>query len=292
MTKAIPQEILNQIEVLQQAEITEYVVYMNIARRTKDQANKNLLEKIALEEKKHHDIWAEYTQKTMKPQMAKVRWFGLLSRILGFTFTLKIMERGEDKAKDSYQVISDFVPVATQIALEEDEHDHQLINMLDEERHQYVGSMVLGLSDALVELTGTLAGLTFAFANSTAIVLSGLITGIAASLSMASSEYLSAKAEKKGNAFKSALYTGTAYIITVGLMILPYLLIPNLYLALGVLLAIVVSIIFFFNFYISIAQEVPFKKRFFQMVSISLGVALISFFIGYLVQAVFGISIT
>lgn len=291
MTPTIPKEILNQIAILQQGEITEYLVYMRIARRMKNHNNREILEKIALQEKQHHDIWSEYTGKKMKPRMGRVRFFHLLSIVFGFTFTLKIMERGEDKAKRFYESIQDYVGVAVQIAKEEDEHEQELINMLDEERLQYVGSMVLGLSDALVELTGTLAGLTFAFANSTAIILSGLITGIAASLSMASSEYLSAKAEKKGNAFKSALYTGTAYIITVGLMILPYLLIPNLYIALGVLLVTVVLIIFLFNFYISVAQDVPFKKRFLQMAGISLGVAIISFGIGYLLQAVFGISI-
>lgn len=291
MGQLIPNEILSQIAVLQQGEITEYLVYMRIAKRMKDRNNREILEKIALQEKQHHDIWSEYTGKKMKPQMGKVRFFHLLSIIFGFTFTLKIMERGEDKAKRYYESIQDYVGVAAQIAKEEDEHETELINMLDEERLQYVGSMVLGLSDALVELTGTLAGLTFAFANSTAIILSGLITGIAASLSMASSEYLSAKAEKKGNAFKSAVYTGTAYIITVGLMILPYLLIPNLYIALGVLLAIVVLIIFLFNFYLSVAQGVPFKKRFLQMAGISLGVAIISFGIGVLLQSVFGISI-
>lgn len=291
MTPLIPKEILNQIAILQQGEITEYLVYMRIARRMKDHNNREILEKIALQEKQHHDIWSEYTGKKMKPRMGRVRFFHLLSIVFGFTFTLKIMERGEDKAKRYYESIQDYVGVAVQIAKEEDEHEQELINMLDEERLRYVGSMVLGLSDALVELTGTLAGLTFAFANSTAIILSGLITGIAASLSMASSEYLSAKAEKKGNAFKSALYTGTAYIITVGLMILPYLLIPNLYIALGVLLVTVVLIIFLFNFYISVAQDVPFKKRFLQMAGISLGVAIISFGIGYLLQAVFGISI-
>jgi VIT1/CCC1 family predicted Fe2+/Mn2+ transporter len=291
MNTSVPLEILDQIAVLQRGEITEYLVYMNISKRMKDVKNKAILESIALQEKSHHDIWEKITNKKVHPNRLRVFLFSIMNIIFGFTFTLKIMERGEDKANKFYLSIQEYFPIAAQIALEEDQHEHELINMLDEERLQYVGSMVLGLSDALVELTGTLAGLTFAFANNTLIVLSGLITGIAASLSMASSEYLSAKAEKKDNAFKSALYTGIAYILTVALMILPYLLIPNLYVALGVLLFIVVFIIFFFNFYISVAQDLPFKKRFLQMVFISLGVAAISFGIGVLIKSVFGIEI-
>ena len=49
-------------------------------------------------------------------------------------------------------------------------------------------------------------------------------TGIAATLSMASSEYLSSKSEGRPDALKSASYTGVAYLVTVALLILPYLL--------------------------------------------------------------------
>ena len=91
----------------------------------------------------------------------------------------------------------------------------QLLSMLDEEALKYMGSVVLGLNDALVELTGALAGLTFAFQNTKLIALTGLITGISASLSMAASEYLSSRADGEENAGRSALYTGIAYIITV-----------------------------------------------------------------------------
>jgi VIT1/CCC1 family predicted Fe2+/Mn2+ transporter len=47
-----------------------------------------------------------------------------------------------------------------------------------------------------VELTGALSGLTLAFRNTRLIAMAGLITGIAASLSMAGSEYLATKSEE------------------------------------------------------------------------------------------------
>ena len=63
-----------------------------------------------------------------------------------------------------------------------------------------------GLNDALVELTGALAGLTFAFKDSRTIALAGLITGISASFSMAASDYLSNKADDDGkNPTRSAI---------------------------------------------------------------------------------------
>ena len=150
--------------------------------------------------------------------------------------------------------------------------------MLDEERLSYVGSMVLGMNDAMVEMTGTLAGLTLAMQNTRLIALSGLITGIAATLSMASSEYLSSKSEGRPDALKSASYTGVAYLVTVALLILPYLLFDESHYlwAMGTMVVIVLLILVVFNYYLSVAQDLPFKKRFGQMAGISLGVAALS----------------
>jgi len=288
--KEYPKHIKKQIKTMQRDELTGYYVYKGIAKRMKSSENKAILERIAQQEKNHYDIWTTYLGELGKTYKLKVFFYQILSFLLGYTFTLKLMEMGEDKSKKFYDSIGEHIDEAAAIALEEDSHELELIEMLDEERLNYVGSMVLGLNDALVELTGTLAGLTFALSDPLLISLSGLITGIAASLSMASSEYLSAKADNLPNAKKSAIYTGVAYIFTVILLVLPYLLIDNKYISLGVMLSVVVLIIFFFNYYISVAKSIPFKKRFWQMIIISFGVAILSFGIGTLVKLMLGIE--
>jgi VIT1/CCC1 family predicted Fe2+/Mn2+ transporter len=156
-----------------------------------------------------------------------------------------------------------------------------------------VGSVVLGLNDALVELTGALARLTFALQNAKLIAIVGLITGIAASFSMAASEYLSAKNEPEHGkvASTSAIYTGLAYITTVLLLIMPYLVQPNYFLALGLMFAVALFIIFAFNFYIVVAKNEHFFKRFFEMAGISLGVAALSFGIGIVVRMWLGVAV-
>jgi len=288
----VTEEIKKIIKQMQKNEITEYYIYTRIARRLKNERDREILKKIATQEKAHAEIWGKYTGVKVKPSKIKIFFYRLLSALLGYTFTLKILERGEDKAQKNYSVLIGEIPEAEKIIKEESEHEHELISMLNEERLNYVGSIVLGLNDALVELSGALAGLSFALSDSRIISLTGLITGIAASLSMATSEYLSAKAEGRENPLKSALYTGVAYIITVGILILPFILFAgNRRLALGVMLFSVIFIIFVFNFYISVAKDLSFKKRFFQMSAISLGVALISFAIGLLVKGAFGIDV-
>ena len=284
---------LAQIRAFQQAETTEAEVYRRIAAHTKDEGNRATLLRIADEEAHHAELWSTYTGETMKPQSGKVLRYVLLARVLGFTFAVKLMEKGEERAQVSYDELAKEAPEALAIRDDEERHEQVLLAMLDEERLAYVGSMVLGMNDAMVEMTGTLAGLTLAMQNTRLIALSGLITGIAATLSMASSEYLSSKSEGRPDALKSASYTGVAYLITVALLILPYLLFDEAHYlwAMGTMIVIVLLILVAFNYYLSVAQDLPFKKRFGQMAGISLGVAALSFVIGILVKQFLGVDI-
>ena len=203
------------------------------------------------------------------------------------------MEKGEENAQIEYEILAKEVEESIQIRQQEEEHEHALLDMLDEESLHYVGSMVLGLNDALVELTGSLAGFAFALQNTRLVALSGLIVGISATFSMASSEFLAAKSEGKSDALKSCTYTGVAYLITVVLLILPYLLFdPTQYIpALICMLAIIVVIIAAFTFYTSVAQDQPFRSRFLEMALISISVAVLSFVVGILAKKFLGIEV-
>lgn len=290
---ALDGESLAIISKMQQNETTEAQIYRAIAKFVKNEDDRKTLLHIADEEDAHAHIWHGYTNTSFKPEKKRVRHYALIARVFGYTFAIKLMENGEKGAQEAYDKLSKNVPEAGQIYLDEQRHESELIELLDEERLKYVGSMVLGLSDALVELTGTLAGLTFALQNTRLVALSGLITGVSATLSMASSEYLSAKSEGRTDAFKSCAYTGVAYCITVALMVLPYLLLPagSYALALFIMLAIVVSEIALFSYYISVTKSLSFKSRFAEMAGISLGVAVLAFIIGLIAKRFLGVDI-
>ena len=98
---------------------------------------------------------------------------------------------------------------------------------------------------------------------------------------------------------KAAIFTGTAYLVTVLLLITPYLLLnensqiifglePHVQ-ALCATLIIGLLIIALFNFYVSIAQDHSFKQRFTEMTSILIVVTGISFLIGLILREWFGI---
>ncbi len=284
-------KMMQRILGFQKSEITEHAIYEKLSLAAREPKNREVLKKIADEELGHYHFWKKITGREMTPDPLKIAWYVFISKCLGLTFGLKLMEKGEDKAQAAYREILPYVPNADFIEKDEAVHEHELLNMIDEERLQYIGSAVLGLNDALVELTGALAGFTFALQNSRLIAAVGLITGIAASLSMAASEYLSTKTEGGKHPGKAALYTGTAYIFAVFCLILPFLVLNKVYLSLAWSLIHVILIILGFTFYTSVAKDLPFAKRFLEMLGISLGVATLTFVIGYIVRSVFNVEV-
>ncbi|NMC27349.1 MAG: rubrerythrin family protein [Syntrophomonadaceae bacterium] len=276
----------------QENEISAHHIYLRLAEKVKSPENQGILRAIAADEIKHYRLLKYKTEVEVEPSRFKVWFYYLISVVLGLTFGIKLLERDEGQAIDKYRELGGQDPDFWTVLQDEERHETELIAMIDEERLRYLGAIVLGLNDALVELTGALAGYTFAFQNSRLIALTGLITGIAASFSMAAAGYLSSKQDSStGESIKSAMYTGAAYVVTVVLLILPYLLIQAPYVSLVVTLVLVLLVIFIFNFYVAVAKDLDFRERFLEMAAISLGVAAASFLVSILVKNIFGIDI-
>ena len=279
----------------QKAEITEHHVYARLAELSKDEKNSALLMDISDDELRHYHTWKNITGQELSPNRLKVFWYVMLARLFGLSFALKLMESGEVHAQEFYEKAAEKHPEVSKIAMDEEEHEKELIGILNDKRLSYVGAIVLGLNDALVELTGTLVGLSFAFSDNLVIGVTGLIMGIAAALSMAASGYLASQEEDEKediNPVTAAIYTGVAYLITVVLLVFPYFLVTSSpKIAMVIMLGMTLLIIATYNYYISVAKEVNFKKRFLTMALISLGVAAISFGIGFLAKSWLGVSI-
>lgn len=277
---------------LQKGEITEHRIYTKIAETTTELHNREVLTRIAAEELAHYGIWKRYTRQDVAPDTLRVWYYYLIARLLGLTFAIKLMEGVEKRAQSADQALPFTIPEIAGILKNEEVHERELIALIDEERLKYIGSVVLGLNDALVEFTGTLAGLTFAIQNTQIIAVVGLVMGVAASLSMGASEYLSQRSDGgSADPVKASVYTGFTYIITVTLLILPFLLLSSPFIALMFTLLAAVVLILVFTFYVSVAKDLPFYRRFAEMAAISLGIAAISFLIGIAIRSVLNVNI-
>ncbi len=287
----ISQELYEKLLKFQEQEITEHIVYRELSKKAQGK-NREVLARISKDEKRHYEEWRKYTKREVEPNKFKVFLYLMTAKIFGITFAIKMMENMEKGAEESYSLIVNEIEPADSILKDEVEHERLLIDMIDEERINYIGSMVLGLNDALVELTGALSGLTFALQNTNTIGIAGLITGIAASLSMAASEYLSQKSEGgRTSPLKASVYTGIAYIFTVLFLVFPYFVFSYYMIALAFTLIDAVIVIFLFSFFVSVVKDMRFKSIFFEMFFISFGVAFLSFVIGIIVRNVFHIEI-
>ncbi len=217
-----------------------------------------------------------------------------VARLLGFTFVTQWLMRKKERRIRRLSVSNDgrslekIGEIRSLVASEK-----ELIGQLKESRLDFVGAIILGMNDALVEITGSVAGFTLSMSNSMMIAIAGLIAGIAASLSMGASEFMAERSE--GNIKKAAtaaIYTGFSYIFTVVLLVLPFFLVPNnqYILALLITVMISVSIIFIFSYYMDVAKKIGFKQRFWEMAIICLGVSALTFFIGFVVKTYFGVG--
>lgn len=267
-----------------------YHLYMRLAKRQKKTENRLILENIADQEKKHLDIFNTYLGKKAvsidyKLPSIKLMYYTVMMYVLGIIFTLRIFEKLEAHSRKSYRVVMDEIDELKGILKDEKSHEEALKSILNDEKLLFASSVVLGMNDALVEISGALAGFTLAINNSMKVGTLGLITGISAALSMAASEFLSRKQDDHETPLINALYTLVAYVTVVSLLILPYFLISTPLISLAVMIGIVILIIFAFNYYISIAKKQPLFKNFITMTVIALMVAAISFFIGLFVDS-------
>lgn len=277
---------------LQRDERTLCEVYRRLAELEKDPARRQRLLRIMEDERRHCEVLRRGTGRDVVPDPRRVFWYVWMVRLLGLTFVMRRMESCEKGAEAVYSLYPEREGF-TQIALDERRHGEELTSLAGEMQLSYMSSVVLGLNDALVEFTGALAGFTLALNDPRLVALTGGITGIAAALSMAASEYLSTKSDpvRGKRPLRAAVCTGVAYIVTVAILVVPYMLFSNAMLALGVMLLFALVVIALFNYYYAVVRSECFRQRFFEMTALSFGIAAISFLIGYMLKLFTGIDI-
>lgn len=154
------------------------------------------------------------------------------------------------------------------------------------------GAVVLGLNDALIEFTGALAGFTIALQNNRLIVLAGLTAGVSATLSMAAAEYLAQKSlARTGTAWRASFATGFAYLITVALLLFPFIIMKSPLHALAVCLFLAAVIIISFSWTVSRMRKTNFVHDCLQMLAINICVAALAFLVSWSARELWGIDV-
>lgn len=276
----------------------DYNVYRALARVERNENRRRVLERLAETEQRHFHFWLKFLD-GYKPSL-KVKLYPLLLVLLrflfGVTFVVKLFEAGEEHAVEKYKMALDLMETPEdkraleEIIKDELEHEQYFVGQLDEAVVKYMSALVLGMADAIIEITGTHAGALGTTSSSIITGVVGLVVGVSAAISMASASYLQTKHELGKSPTIAALVTGVGYVVAAVLMSLPYFLIENIYAAFATSIAVSVLLALTFTFQGSVYTGADFRREFAQTVALLLGVAALAYVMGDALSAAFGIK--
>ena len=288
---------MDSFDKFAEEEYKAYVTYRELAKVESNSEFRKLLLELSKHELGHYKFWRKYSsKKDFSVNPLELLLMKLMRMVFGLTFIAKYMEAAEKNAIKDYTQFMKTEGKALgkdvkSIINDELYHENEFSANIKEERVKFISSMILGLNDALIEFTGVLVGLSFAISNNLFVAVSGLVTGVAATLSMTASAYMQASYEESKDVTKSAVYTGLTYMVVVLLLVAPFLLMNTIYASLAVMFGVVFLVTTTVSYYTSVIFSRSFKQQFGRMLLFSVGVSVVSFALGSIVKALTGISV-
>jgi VIT1/CCC1 family predicted Fe2+/Mn2+ transporter len=230
--------------------------------------------------------------------VSRFRVYGirLLEAILGATFAIKFLQRHEKSTVKRYRSIERLIPESDRESFgrmlkEEEEHEARLAEQTEGTVLRYMSFVVLGLADAIVEISGIHAG-SLGIYNSTELTgLAGIVAGAAASISMASAAFAQAKQGFQGSAKVSAAITGASYFSNAVCLAAPYFLTSDAAYAMVASLGIAVLVLVFTSYYNSIISGAHFLRDFAELAGTMFAATVVLLVLGVVIRTHFGISI-
>lgn len=272
-------------------ELLDHELYARLAARERNERNRKLLEELARDELRHHLFWSKLAGPVrlgLRDRL-KLRLLLSLSRLAGKTFTIKLLERGEAATVGEYrraaaELGGELAAELARVIEDEELHESELASSLDELVVRQLGSIALGVSDAIIELTGVLAGFAGYTGSPLQVAAAGLIVGVSAALSMAAAAYSQAKHERGKNPRTTATFTGLFYMLTVLALVAPLLLGVPASLGVALSLACALAILAAFSFYSAVIMERPFLREYLENAAVIMAVSLVGYAFGQVVK--------
>ncbi|MCX7760232.1 MAG: VIT1/CCC1 transporter family protein [Hydrogenothermaceae bacterium] len=206
-------DVIQKAKEFYRGELLDRNLYRELSYLVKDEDLKENLIRISKTEEKHSNFWKKFLEKRAVEvednleEPIKLKFIKFLAKFINPIYLISILESGETSALKSYY---DFLN-----STELDEYESKSLKMiiLDEFEHETyfekvseklglnnVRDVILGMNDGLVEIMGTVAGLTAVYQNNPQIIgVSGLVVGIAGALSMGIGAFVSVRSQKQVN---------------------------------------------------------------------------------------------
>ena len=269
----------------QRNEITAHTVYRWLAARADDVASREVFAGLATDERRHYEMWRQRTGLDVRPDRLRVWGFLLGTRLLGATFGMRLLERGEARAQVDYATIQQEVPEAEAVMREEADHERVLLTLLDRAFLASLDTTVLGLPGALVALAGLLAGLVAARQDARLVALCGLVAGLATAAGLAASVFLARRAAGRAGAWRWALSAGLIHVAVAAILAGPFLVLGDHRAGLALALGAGALVVALLAGYLSVARGGRFWRRFAEMAGSGLAAVVVCSGIGLAVRA-------
>ena len=252
---------------------------------------------LATTEQKHYDFWKRYAGgKEATPSRLAMFFILNLRLLFGTTFAIRLLERHETRTIARYRAVAQLIPENDraefqEIIADEVSNERSLRDRVEGSYVKYISFVILGLADAIVEISGIHAG-SLGIYNSTEMTgLAGIVAGAAASIAMASAAYAQAKQGFRGSASVSATFTGGSYFISATVLAGPYFLTKMMTTAMAASLTVGVLMIMMTTYYDSVISGRRFSQDFAELVAIMLAATAALYLFGEAVRVYAGVTI-
>ncbi len=312
-------------------ELTDMVIYTYLYRKYRDNDLKENFKKLATIESEHANFWGNALKSSSinvnKVNYRKIKYnlFKVIRFFVGKSLIINLLEHGENESIIKYKSYLDYYTNddeyrkrVNELITEEMQHEEIFANKIsNSDKNVKQGrDFLYGMSDGLVEVLATLAGLTAIITPHLYIALSGAVVGISGTFSMTLGSYLAQKSESEykiallnrkhifsktpsidnlinkysGEASTSALNTAFSYVTGAIIPILPFLFFEK-YTA--VILAVI--LVFFAqgisNAIVALSLNTKMLKSGLRAAFLALGAAGVTFIVGEIFHIIFHISL-
>ncbi len=276
----------------------DYCIYKALAKHEPEESFRAMIEKVTRYEHEDFIFWRNLSpQKKFSVSAAEVLYFLFLRKTLGLIFTVKVLQGRAKETVAKYKRYragvgdGDLGRHIGRMIEHESLHEGELVAQLKEVHVTFLSSIVLGINDGLIELSGALVGFSFALNDRVVIAQAGFITGVVASLSMASSAYMQARYGEDRDPKKAGIYTGGAYLIVVLMLVAPFFFFKEVFFALAIMFGVVFCIINALSLYSAVLLERSFARQAGELFIASIGVGAVAFAIGMVFRVFSGVLV-
>ena len=282
-------------------EYTDYLVYKRLSESSsvKDPKIKQILVTLSNTEYGHYEFWKKFLPSDTKvvANTWAIYLTLLLRMIFGNTFAIKYLEKHETAVIKKYKSVKNSIPEVDQrrfdeMVRDEEEHENTFMEQMQGPYLKYIAFIILGLADAIVEISGIHAGSLGIYHSTEITGLAGIVAGASASIAMASAAYAQAKQGFQGSPTISAVFTGGSYFINAIVLAAPYFFTKSQEIAITTSIIFALLIIAFVTYYNSVVSSARFLRDFTELSGIMLGASAALFLFGLLIRSVFGITIS